>query len=75
MKGGYLAVLLIACVGEYCLHASDQVPGAKQERPIVLIGATIHPISGPEFGRRRNRTIRQRHLPCFHCRPFHDWLD
>lgn len=31
------------------LIGSDQVPGAKQERPIILTGGTIHPVSGPEI--------------------------
>ncbi len=31
------------------LAGSDQVPGAKQERPIILTGGTIHPVSGPEI--------------------------
>lgn len=31
------------------LHASDQIPGKKQERPIAIVGATIHPVSGPSI--------------------------
>lgn len=29
------------------LHASDQIPGKKQERPIAIVGSTIHPVTGP----------------------------
>ncbi|MFB0516099.1 MAG: amidohydrolase family protein [Candidatus Neomarinimicrobiota bacterium] len=31
------------------LTGSDQVPGARQERPIALVGGTIHPMSGAEI--------------------------
>jgi imidazolonepropionase-like amidohydrolase len=28
-------------------QASPEIPGADQDRPIALVGATIHPVSGP----------------------------
>jgi len=41
---GYVAAL-------YCLsslaHASPEVPGKPQDRPIALVGGTVHPVSGP----------------------------
>ncbi|UCH09791.1 MAG: amidohydrolase family protein [Fidelibacterota bacterium] len=49
MKASHLIVLLFAFIGGYHLYASDQVPGAKQEQPIVLVGGTIHPVSGPDI--------------------------
>jgi hypothetical protein len=29
------------------LWAAPEIPGAPQSEPIVLVGATLHPISGP----------------------------
>ncbi|MGD9722997.1 MAG: amidohydrolase family protein [Pirellulales bacterium] len=28
-------------------HASPEVPGAAQQRPVALVGGTVHPVSGP----------------------------
>lgn len=39
-----LLTLLAAVTGA---HASDQVPGVPQTRPIAIVGATLHPVSGP----------------------------
>ncbi len=39
-----LALILPAAV---TLSASDQLPAAPQARPVVIRGATIHPVSGP----------------------------
>jgi imidazolonepropionase-like amidohydrolase len=39
---GLLVTLLVAGA-----IASDQIPAPKQTRPIALIGATVHPVSGP----------------------------
>ncbi len=39
-----LAVLLAGS-----LSASTQVPGSPQDHPIALVGATLHPVSGPEI--------------------------
>ena len=38
------AVVLLASAN---VSAHPQVPGAVQKKPVVLINATIHPISGP----------------------------
>ncbi len=40
-------VLVLLFIFSNVLQGSDQVPGPKQERPIVLVGGTIHPVSGP----------------------------
>ena len=40
-------VLILLLTFSGVLPGSDQVPGPKQERPIVLVGGTIHPVSGP----------------------------
>ena len=29
------------------LLANPEIPGAPQEKPIALVGGTIHPVSGP----------------------------
>src|SRR5690606_18718771 len=42
--------LVVPLVGVSLLSAavaSDEIPGAPQPRPIVLIGGTVHPVSGP----------------------------
>ncbi|UCD36799.1 MAG: amidohydrolase family protein [Fidelibacterota bacterium] len=43
-----LTVVILACSIAF-LSGSDQVPAPKQERPIVLTGGTIHPVSGPSI--------------------------
>ncbi len=40
-------VLVLLLIFSNVLPASDQVPGPRQERPIVLVGGTIHPVNGP----------------------------
>lgn len=43
-------LILAVCVGLFCfdwLSASDEIPGAPQQRPIALVGGTIHTVSGP----------------------------
>ncbi|HEX4128778.1 MAG TPA: amidohydrolase family protein [Pirellulales bacterium] len=36
----------IACLfAAHAVHANDEVPGARQTKPIALTGATIHPVS------------------------------
>ncbi|MBA7597780.1 MAG: amidohydrolase family protein [Calditrichaeota bacterium] len=40
-------VLILLLTFSGVLPGSDQVPGPKQERPIALVGGTIHPVSGP----------------------------
>ena len=44
-----LLILLAACVQTAGLHASDEIPGMPQKTPILLEGATIHPVSSPSF--------------------------
>ncbi|MFH1268247.1 MAG: amidohydrolase family protein [Planctomycetota bacterium] len=41
-----LSILLAAAIGPIAL-GSPEIPGAKQEKPIALVGGTIHPVSGP----------------------------
>jgi len=41
----YCSLLIVHC----SLFASDPVPAKKQDHPIALTGATIHPVSGPEI--------------------------
>lgn len=41
------AIVLISCVTFRPAGASNEIPGAPQQRPIALIGGTIHPVSGP----------------------------
>ncbi len=38
--------VLVACNWSTNTVASDQIPGAKQSRPIIISGATIHTVSG-----------------------------
>lgn len=42
------AALLLLAVTEG--RASDQIPAKRQERPIAIVGATIHTVSGPVIG-------------------------
>jgi imidazolonepropionase-like amidohydrolase len=42
----YLGALVVACLTASA-SAHPEVPGAPQEKPIALVGATIHPVSGP----------------------------
>ena len=32
-----------------CAIASPEVPGAPQQKPIALVGGTVHPVSGPDI--------------------------
>jgi imidazolonepropionase-like amidohydrolase len=41
------SILLIACGFAQTAFASDEIPGAPQDRPIALVGGTIHPVSKP----------------------------
>ena len=46
------ATAVIAGVGQVLpAAASDQIPGAKQTRPVALTNAVIHPITGPVIER------------------------
>ncbi|HTY12253.1 MAG TPA: amidohydrolase family protein [Bacteroidota bacterium] len=38
------SLLIVDC----SLFASDPIPAKKQDHPIALVGATIHPVTGPE---------------------------
>lgn len=53
-KSSLLAALLMVAVHGSLLLASDEIPGAPQQEAIAIVGATIHPISGPEIA---NATI------------------
>ncbi|MEQ8788069.1 MAG: amidohydrolase family protein [Pirellulaceae bacterium] len=41
--------LVFTAIAAYCLplSAAPEVPGKPQTRPVALIGATVHPVSGP----------------------------
>ena len=41
-----IAILLVAWSSTR-VHANPEVPGAPQDKPIALVGGTIHPVSGP----------------------------
>ncbi|MBA2115235.1 amidohydrolase family protein [Bremerella alba] len=41
-----LTIIAIACVVGVA-PASDQIPGAMPAGPVAIVGATIHPVSGP----------------------------
>lgn len=42
-----MACFLSALVGQsHIANASDQIPGAKQKTPIILMGGTVHTVSG-----------------------------
>lgn len=45
-----VALLLVAfdAIARSSLSANDEIPGAPQDRPIALVGGTIHPVSGPD---------------------------
>jgi imidazolonepropionase-like amidohydrolase len=44
-----VAALLLACgFAHDRAEASDETPGAPQDRPIALVGATIHPVVGKD---------------------------
>lgn len=45
----YTLLLLAAATLVSPAQASDEVPGAPQQKPIAIVGATIHPVSGPEI--------------------------
>ncbi|MFK8111668.1 MAG: amidohydrolase family protein [Rubripirellula sp.] len=47
MKCSYLSLLLALSMAVASAH--DQVPGAAQTKPIVIQGATIHVIAGPDI--------------------------
>lgn len=44
-----LFIVLVAAFGALAANASDQIPGAPQDRPIALVGATVHTISGADI--------------------------
>ena len=49
MSARPVAAFLACWLAAVPLAPSDQVPGPRQERPIILTGATIHPVSGPSI--------------------------
>ena len=40
---------LIAVAPLSILRGSGQIPGKDQERPVALVGATVHPVTGPDI--------------------------
>jgi imidazolonepropionase-like amidohydrolase len=53
MKKGTIINFIIFCliISIAIVNASDQIPGKKQDHPIVLIGGTIHTVSGETIQR------------------------
>jgi imidazolonepropionase-like amidohydrolase len=51
-----VAVLFLAILffGAHHAEASDQIPAKSQERPVAIVGGTIHPVTGPPI---QNGTI------------------
>lgn len=44
---GLLAAVILGSGQPTCGH--DQIPGAPQREPVAIVGATVHPISGPDL--------------------------
>ena len=44
-----LAIFQAICILTGSLRSSDEIPGAPQKTPIIIEGATIHPVSSPSF--------------------------
>lgn len=44
-----VTVALLTVFGVASASASDQIPGAPQKKPIALVNATLHPVSGPSI--------------------------
>lgn len=42
-----ICLLLVGACLMGLAHATPEIPGATQQKPIVLTGATVHPVSGP----------------------------
>lgn len=42
-----LGALVVFCSLTAAARANPEVPGAPQQKPIAIVGATIHPVSGP----------------------------
>ncbi len=49
MNRAGLLVLGLACVLANQASASPEIPGAPQQKPIALVGGTVHPVSGPSI--------------------------
>jgi len=47
MKRNWLLTIGISLFVFCIADASDQIPAKKQDHPIALVGATIHPVAGP----------------------------
>ncbi|MBX3411920.1 MAG: amidohydrolase family protein [Pirellulales bacterium] len=44
-----LLAMVVVIGGTRVLRASDEIPGAPQQKPIAIVGGTIHPVSGPDI--------------------------
>ena len=49
-RGSFLAVLIVLPLARGA-SANPEIPGAPQEKPVAIVGATIHPVSGPAIER------------------------
>src|SRR5947199_7876146 len=48
MKKNSLGILVLALIAQSAF-ASVEIPAPPQSKPIVIRGATIHPVSGPDI--------------------------
>ncbi|HEX3870497.1 MAG TPA: hypothetical protein VHV77_08680, partial [Pirellulales bacterium] len=46
-KRGIAALLIVAAA--HIAEGADAIPGPPQERPVALVGGTVHPVSGPNI--------------------------
>jgi len=51
IRANSLALVIVASQLASITFASPEVPGAKQTRPIALIGGTVHTLDGPDIAR------------------------
>ncbi len=42
-------IIILTAAGVVSLTASDQIPAPPQEKPVILRGGTVHPVSAPSF--------------------------
>lgn len=47
--GRWLLALVVGCHAAGAAQAGPEVPGPMPEGPVALVGATVHPVSGPEI--------------------------
>lgn len=50
----FLLIFALVALLSHPVIATDEVPGAKQAKPVAIVGATVHPVSSPAI---ENATI------------------